>query len=91
MQEDSDEDNEQYEFTGKKVSRRDIQNVLNFAMSTQLMYDTARMRCLVTNDRKKIKQGNFTLPKKAVREVFLVSELSQLSCDITRWASRLIK
>ena len=46
MQEDSDEDNEQYEFTGKKVSRRDIQNVLNFTMSTQLMYDMARMRCL---------------------------------------------
>ena len=44
MQENSDEDNEQYEFTGKKVSRRDIQNVLHFAMRVQLMHDAARMR-----------------------------------------------
>ena len=44
VHEDSDDDKEQYELTGKKVSRRDIQNLLRYAMSIQLMHDTATMK-----------------------------------------------
>ena len=91
MQGDSDEDNEQYEFTGKKVSRRDIQNVLHFAMSVQLMSDAASMQNMAHNEKAKIKQGNFTFLKKALQEKFPVHLLFNLSRDRTRRASRLIK
>ena len=40
MQEDSDEEVAQYEMQGQKLSLRDVQNILYFAQSTQLMWDS---------------------------------------------------
>ena len=41
MQEDKDDNKELYELTGKKVSRTDMHNILNYAIEILLMHDTA--------------------------------------------------
>ena len=57
--EDSDSEDEQYEFLQERVSKKDVMNKLHFAMTTNLMIDAKIQGKLKSIDqfKKAIKSG----------------------------------
>ena len=83
----SDEDAEQYELEGRLVSRKDIINIMEFAMTTQLLNDQSRLTFdgIVLALRK----GKVAIPKDKYN--WRLTRQASRAKKISRWSTRLLK
>ena len=83
----SDEDAEQYELEGRPVSRKDIINIMEFAMTTQLLNDQSRIN--FEGMIAALRKGKVAIPKDKYN--LRLTRLAGRAKKISRWSTRLLK